>query len=118
MARISTAEQQCRHVVSVRRPPMLRVTQEIVTLSPPRPRAPTEQTAALERAYAGVLPPLHRVAVFCRMPPALDPRSAFVLSRIDGSLTLEDLIDVSAMPRVEVLGILARLFADGAIAAV
>lgn len=40
---------------------------------------------------------------------SLDPKSAFLLSRIDGMLSADDLIDVSGMPKNETLTILLRL---------
>lgn len=45
----------------------------------------------------------------------LDPMSSFVLSQIDGSLSFEDLMDVSGMPRFETCKILSKLLQDGII---
>ncbi|MFH2008658.1 MAG: hypothetical protein ABI333_18875 [bacterium] len=39
----------------------------------------------------------------------LDPRTAFLFSRIDGTMTVEDLIDISGMTRFETARILVRL---------
>ena len=43
----------------------------------------------------------------------IDTRSAFLLSRVDGNLTLEELLDVSGMTRLETLRHLAKLVARG-----
>jgi hypothetical protein len=43
----------------------------------------------------------------------LDHRAAFLLSRIDGALTLEDVLDVSGMARLEALRHLCRLILRG-----
>lgn len=40
---------------------------------------------------------------------ALSPRAAFLLSRIDGSLSFEELLDVSGMPRLEAYRYLCQL---------
>lgn len=45
----------------------------------------------------------------------LDPVSGFVLSRIDGFSTFEDIIDVSSLPRFETCRILDQLLLDGLI---
>lgn len=45
----------------------------------------------------------------------LDPSSGFIISRVDGILTYDDIIDVSGLPRFETCRILARLIADGII---
>ena len=44
-----------------------------------------------------------------------EPRSAFLLSRIDGSMTVEDVLDVSGMPRLEALRVMALLVRRGAV---
>jgi hypothetical protein len=45
----------------------------------------------------------------------LEPRSAFLLSRIDGSMSVEDVLDVSGMPRLEALREMALLVRRGAV---
>jgi hypothetical protein len=45
----------------------------------------------------------------------LDHRSGFLLSRVDGVCTLEELLDVCGMPRLEALKTLADLLERGAI---
>ena len=45
----------------------------------------------------------------------LEPRSAFLLSRIDGAMTVEDVLDVSGMPRLEALRVMALLVRRGAV---
>jgi hypothetical protein len=48
--------------------------------------------------------------------PDLDPRAAFLLSRIDGSISIDDLLEVSGMPRLEAMRVLALLIRHGAVA--
>jgi hypothetical protein len=49
-----------------------------------------------------------------RMPVAeLDHRAAFLLSRVDGSLTIEDVLDVSGMARLDALRHVVRLILRG-----
>jgi hypothetical protein len=43
----------------------------------------------------------------------IDHRAAFLLTRIDGQLTFEDILDVSGMPRLETLAHLFRLHSRG-----
>jgi hypothetical protein len=45
----------------------------------------------------------------------LDPTTGFVLSRIDGMSTFEDIVDVSGLPRFETCRILNQLLQDGII---
>ena len=43
----------------------------------------------------------------------IDTRAAFLLSRVDGNLSFEELIDVSGMTRLETLRHLTRLVTRG-----
>ena len=43
----------------------------------------------------------------------ISPRAAFLLSRIDGSLTIDELLDVSGMPRMEAYRYLCQLLLRG-----
>ncbi len=45
----------------------------------------------------------------------LSPRAAFLLSRIDGSTTIEELLDISGMPRLEAKRYLCQLFLRGVV---
>ncbi|MCP4675652.1 MAG: hypothetical protein GY854_09140 [Deltaproteobacteria bacterium] len=45
----------------------------------------------------------------------LDPAAGFVLSRIDGMMTFEDLLDISGLPKFETYQILNQLLQDGII---
>jgi hypothetical protein len=72
----------------------------------------------LERAYADRLGPLDQVP--CVLVPldelrgrGLDHQAGFLLSRVDGESTLEALLDVSAMPRLAALRVIAELVGDG-----
>ena len=46
---------------------------------------------------------------------SLDHRAGFIVSFIDGANTIEDMIDISGVPRTEVLRVLDELLAQGAI---
>ena len=43
----------------------------------------------------------------------ISPRAAFLLSRIDGTLTVDELLDVSGMPRMEAYRHLCQLILRG-----
>jgi hypothetical protein len=43
----------------------------------------------------------------------IDARAAFLLSRVDGSLTLDEVLDISGMTKLEALSYLSRLHANG-----
>jgi hypothetical protein len=43
----------------------------------------------------------------------ISPRAAFLLSRVDGSITLDEILDVSGMPRLEAYRYLCQLFLRG-----
>lgn len=43
----------------------------------------------------------------------ISPRAAFLLSRIDGTLTIDELLDVSGMPRIEAYRYLCQLYLRG-----
>jgi hypothetical protein len=61
----------------------------------------------LERVPAVALP-MHEISM-----QELDHRTAFLLSRIDGTLSFEDILDISGMPRLEALRYLCRLRLQG-----
>ncbi len=52
--------------------------------------------------------PLHELAT-----APISPRAAFLLSRIDGMLSLDEILDVSGMPRLEAYRYLCQLFLRG-----
>ena len=52
--------------------------------------------------------PLHELA-----SAPISPRAAFLLSRVDGTLSLDEILDVSGMPRLEAYRYLAQLFLRG-----
>jgi hypothetical protein len=58
-----------------------------------------------------VFAPLHEITA-----DHLDHREGFLLSRIDGALSFEDILDIAAMPRLDALRILANLLRRGLIA--
>jgi hypothetical protein len=70
---------------------------------------------SLFQAYLGDLDrtpqlakPLHELS-----KEPISPRAAFLLSRIDGMLTIDELLDVSGMPRMEAYRHLCQLFLRG-----
>jgi hypothetical protein len=52
--------------------------------------------------------PLHELA-----SAPISPRAAFLLSRVDGTLSLDEILDVSGMPRMEAYRYLCQLFLRG-----
>ena len=52
--------------------------------------------------------PLHELA-----SAPISPRAAFLLSRIDGTLSIDEILDVSGMPRLEAYRHLCQLFLRG-----
>lgn len=52
--------------------------------------------------------PLHELA-----NAPISPRAAFLLSRVDGTLTIDEILDVSGMPRLEAYRYLSQLFLRG-----
>jgi hypothetical protein len=70
----------------------------------------------LKDVYERALGDTSRVVVVAGLPAQLDPRAAFLLSRVDGTLTIEDLRDVSGMPPLETARLLAVLVRMGALA--
>ena len=61
----------------------------------------------LERQPA-LAKPLHELS-----SARISPRAAFLLSRIDGTLTVDEILDVSGMPRLEAYRYLCQLFLRG-----
>ncbi len=67
------------------------------------------QLPLVEQIYGAMLEAPEKIPVHGEASADLDPRSAFLLSRIDGAMTVEDVLDVSGMPRLEALRGLALL---------
>lgn len=72
----------------------------------------------LERAFAGRIGSLDQVprlavGLHRLRGRSLDHHAGFLLSRVDGVSTLEVLLDVSAMPRLDALRLVAKLVDDG-----
>lgn len=72
----------------------------------------------LERAFLAHIGPLHATAIpVGRVPDMasrpLDHRAGFLLSRMDGALTIEGLIDIAGMSRFETLRTLSTLLRAG-----
>ena len=74
-----------------------------------------QELPLVEQIYGAILRGPDRVPVHGAATPDLDPRAAFLLSRIDGAMTVEDVLDVSGMPRLEALRGLALLVRRGAV---
>lgn len=73
---------------------------------------------ALERDYLQTLGSLSRVphalVSLMDIPTGrIGPREAFLVSQIDGMLSIDELLDVSGLPRVEALRVLLRLVQIG-----
>ena len=69
----------------------------------------------VEQIYGAILGGADRVPTHGKAMGSLEPRSAFLLSRIDGAMTVEDVLDVSGMPRLEALREMALLVRRGAV---
>jgi len=69
----------------------------------------------VEQIYGAILGGADRVPMHGKAMGDLEPRSAFLLSRIDGAMTVEDVLDVSGMPRLEALRVMALLVRRGAV---
>jgi hypothetical protein len=76
-----------------------------------------DRLLALYRSRLGSLARVPQVAVDDSQVRwlGLDHRAAFLLSRIDGTQTLSELVDVSGMPRLEALKTLVELLETSAI---
>jgi hypothetical protein len=77
--------------------------------------------AALEEVYAFLLGPLDRVPVVAMAPEptgsrAIDSRAGVLLPLIDGVSTLQTIIDVCGMPRLDALRALQDLVQRGTVA--
>lgn len=75
----------------------------------------------LEDVYALRLGPLDRIPSIVTLPKktgnrAIDNRTGFLLSLIDGAATFEAILDVCGMPRLDALRILDDLVQRGAVA--
>ena len=80
----------------------------------------TNCRVALEDVYAFRLEPLDRVPVIAMLPEqtgnrAIDGRTGFLLSLINGASTLEAILDVCALPRLDALRILHDLVQRGTV---
>jgi hypothetical protein len=86
----------------------------------PQPFGPADRSTAASRAEAAYLRRLGSLRAIPRLVRPmqdleLDQRSGFVCSFIDGASSIEDIIDVSGVPKLEVLRILDDLVAQGGI---
>ena len=68
--------------------------------------------------FQGYIGDLERTPVLARplhelSKAPISPRAAFLLSRVDGALTLEEILDVSGMPRLEAYRYLSQLLLRG-----
>jgi hypothetical protein len=77
-------------------------------------RAALELQLEVALPMSGVLVAAMPVEQLCGL--LQEPRAVFLLSRMDGMLTLEELVDVSAMPRLEALRLLREWIEMGYIA--
>jgi len=79
--------------------------------------------AAVVAPHAGWLCPLYEQVLGDRsrtvrvggLPTSLDARSAFLLSRVDGTFSVDDLLDISGMDRTEATRLVAILVRRGAL---
>jgi predicted Rossmann fold nucleotide-binding protein DprA/Smf involved in DNA uptake len=69
-------------------------------------------------AFQGFLGDLQRTPMLARPlhelgSAPISPRAAFLLSRVDGTLSLDEILDVSGMPHLEACRYLCQLFLRG-----
>ncbi|HEX2731734.1 MAG TPA: hypothetical protein VHM70_09020 [Polyangiaceae bacterium] len=74
----------------------------------------------LIRMYSARLAPLDRAVQLAVAPGeirwlTLDHRAGFLISHVDGASTVEDLLDISGMPRLDALRILVELVSRGVV---
>jgi hypothetical protein len=102
----------------------LTIADRIMSTQPNHPIARTfraDGCAALEDVYAFRLGPMDRIPVVAKVPALTDPlfakdhRSGFLLSLIDGSSTLETIIESCGMPRLDALRLLYELLQRGVV---
>jgi hypothetical protein len=74
----------------------------------------TDDLAVSVRVTASTKPRMQRGADIAKAP--LDPREAFVLSRVDGELTIEDIADLVGLGMKDALGIVRKLARLGLVA--
>ena len=67
----------------------------------------------LVRIYERILGDRRRHVALALLPSGLDARAAFLLSRIDSQMSLDDLLDVSGMPRLESTRLVSSLLRHG-----
>src|SRR5207237_1066528 len=67
----------------------------------------------LERVYVRQLGDETRPVGVARVPSVLDPRTAFLLSRVDGNSSIEDLRAVAGMDGFESARLISLLLRDG-----
>jgi serine/threonine protein kinase len=80
--------------------------------------APARSDEELERRYLSRIGPRKQVPRIAMEPSqitsiSLDHRAGFLLSCIDGASTIDDVLDVSGMPRIETLRIVCELLDHG-----
>jgi hypothetical protein len=73
---------------------------------------------AIMNAFQAFLGDLQRTPTLARPlhelgSAPISPRAAFLLSRVDGTLSLDEILDVSGMPRLEAYRYLCQLFLRG-----
>ncbi len=78
----------------------------------------TRHREAIMSVFAGYIGDLDRMPQLARplhelQDAPISPRAAFLLSRIDGVLTVDELLDVSGMPRLEAFRHICQLYLRG-----
>jgi HD-GYP domain-containing protein (c-di-GMP phosphodiesterase class II) len=106
--------------VSAPPPPSAAPPRMKTTSTAPQAFGATSRDSAASRAEGAYLRRLGSLAAIPRLVRpmqdlVLDQRSGFVCSFIDGASSIEDIIDVSGVPKLEVLRILDDLVAQGGI---
>jgi hypothetical protein len=87
-----------------------RAAPEVDPPAEPQARAAPEQLVALSSIVPKVLV---APAAIAKLP--MDPRAAFILGHVDGVQSMEEILDICAMPESEALEVLEKLRALGVI---
>jgi hypothetical protein len=120
---VATEQQMFDHLAAKEYAAALMLAESLLGQDPAHPRALlcSEKCRVLvERVYLVSLGSSERIPRLMVDPKelrtkALDPRAGFLLSQVDGRTSIEMLLDLGTMPRLETLRLLYELTIDGVI---
>ena len=77
-----------------------------------------DERELLQRICDGALGDRQRTLRLAVLDASIDPRVTFLISRLDDDMTIDDLLDVSAMPRLEATRLVAAMLYRGTLVAI